>query len=62
MNTLIKIPFMLDLLFTSKFDCYHLYFLYGKSVLIPILLAFYLHYCYQWFTFKFKLHPLASFQ
>jgi hypothetical protein len=40
MNTLIKIPFMLDLLFTSKFDCYHLYFLYGENVLIPIYLPF----------------------
>jgi predicted PurR-regulated permease PerM len=60
MNTLIKIPFMLDLLFTSKFDCYHLYIFYMGKVFNPIHFAFYLrYYCYQWFTFKFKLFPHA---
>jgi hypothetical protein len=50
MNTSIKIPFMLDLLFIGKFDCYHVYILYGKTVII--LLAFYwLYYYYQWLIF-----------
>jgi hypothetical protein len=28
---------MLDLLFIGKFDCYHVYILYGKTVIIPLL-------------------------
>jgi predicted PurR-regulated permease PerM len=43
---------MLDLLFIGKFDCYHVYILYGKTVIIPILLAF---------LFAVLLLPMAHF-